>query len=145
MDLARSLRPTMATRPASSLFHRRSATHSTGCVWWSCAENLERQELSLYAPRLHRFRVQVRRCAAFEGGTGCVPPSSLRTSQKRPRRPIITVRPESNSLYVALLNWKNVRRLASVMLITSTVSCGTKPDHPNKSAKLKLDEKSHCV
>jgi hypothetical protein len=65
--------------------------------------------------------------------------------QNVPRKPTSTDLPDSNQLYVALVNCEYVRRSSSLMLITSIVNCGTHEEIPNISEKSKLDEKSHCV
>ena len=63
--------------------------------------------------------------------------------QNVPRRPTNMVLPESNRLYVAFENCEYARRSSSLMLITSTVSCGTHEEIPNISDRSKLEEKSH--
>ena len=96
---------------------------------------------------------QVRNILGCErAGGGCCqrdrwqqPLAECAWGQNVPRRPTITVLPESNRLNVAFVNCEYERRSSSLMLITSTVSCGTHEEIPNISVKSKLDEKSHCV
>jgi hypothetical protein len=96
---------------------------------------------------------QVRRVIGREraGGDCCQhkrwqqPLAEYAGGQNVPRRPTIMVLPESNRLNVAFENCEYARRSSSLMLITSTVSCGTQEEIPNISEKSKLDEKSHCV
>jgi len=130
---------------ASTLHVGPGAIGATLATWLAQDERHESVSRQTARPGARRFRL------GFEGKRHNGAPFPLARAaptpcyQNRPRRPTMIVRPESNSVNVALVNCEYDTRVSPVRLMASIVNCGTNSFQPNISPKSKLDEKSTCL